>query len=173
MTISLYQASVPAFERALLNLRHILEKGATHARERGVAPDTLLDLRLVDDMLPLSRQVQIACDMAKNGASRLAGDEPPAIADEETTLEQLYTRIDRTLEIVRGIGPERIDGSEGRAIELKMRNGEMHFSGQDYLTTFVLPNLYFHTTATYALLRREGVPLGKMDFIAGKDAPAG
>ncbi|WP_133478620.1 DUF1993 domain-containing protein [Cognatilysobacter segetis] len=172
MTISLYQASVPAFERALRNLRHILDKGATHARERGVDPDTLLGLRLIDDMLPLSRQVQIACDMAKNGAARLAGMEPPAIADEEASLDQLHERIERTLAIVRGIDPSAIDGAEGREVVLKMRSGEMRFNGQDYLTTFVLPNLYFHVTMTYALLRREGVPLGKLDFIAGPDAPA-
>ena len=172
MTISLYQASVPVFERALRNLRHILEKGAAHARERGVDPDSLLQLRLVDDMLPLSRQVQIACDMAKNGASRLAGQEPASIADEETTIEQLYARIDRTLEIVRGFRAEQIDGQESRDILLTMRSGELRFNGLDYLLTFVLPNLYFHITAAYALLRREGAPLGKTDFIAGPNAPA-
>lgn len=172
MTISLYQASVPVFERALRNLRHILEKGAAHARERGVDPDALLELRLVEDMLPLSRQVQIACDMAKNGASRLAGAEPEAIPDEETTLEQLYARIDRTLDIVRGFDAARIDGQEGREIHLKMRSGELRFDGQTYLLTFVLPNLYFHVTTAYALLRREGAPLGKTDYIAGADAPA-
>lgn len=172
MTISLYQASVPVFERALRNLRHILEKGAAHARERGVDPDSLLQLRLIDDMLPLSRQVQIACDMAKNGASRLAGQEPESIADDETTLEQLYARIDRTLALLQGFDASRIDGQEARDIHLKMRSGELRFNGQDYLLTFVLPNLYFHVTTAYALLRREGAPLGKTDFIAGPDAPA-
>ncbi|TZF91539.1 DUF1993 domain-containing protein [Cognatilysobacter lacus] len=171
MTISLYQASVPAFERALRNLRHVLGKGAAHASEHGVEPDSLLQLRVIDDMLPLSRQVQIACDMAKNGAARLAGMEPPVMADEEATIEQLYARIDRTLEFVRGIDAASIDGAEGREIVLNMRSGEMRFNGQDYLTTFVLPNLYFHATTTYLLLRREGAPLGKIDFIAGPDAP--
>lgn len=172
MTISLYQASVPAFERALRNLGHILDKGAAHARGRGVEPDSLLALRLVDDMLPFSRQVQIACDMAKNGAARLAGMEPPVMPDEETTLDQLRERIARVIEFVRGIDASSIDGAEGREIVLNMRSGEMRFNGQDYLTTFVLPNLYFHITTAYALLRREGVPLGKIDFIAGPDAPA-
>jgi hypothetical protein len=171
MTISLYQASVPAFARALRNLRHILDKGAAHASGRGIAPDTLLDLRLVADMLPLSRQVQIACDMAKNGATRLAGIEPPVMADDETTLDQLRLRIERVLELLQGIDASAIDGAEGRDILLKMRTGEMRFNGQDYLPTFVLPNLYFHVTTTYALLRREGAPLGKIDFIAGPDAP--
>jgi hypothetical protein len=172
MTISLYQASVPAFERALRNLRHILDKGAAHAEGRGIAPDTLLDLHLVDDMLPFSRQVQIACDMAKNGAARLAGMEPPVMPDEETTVDQLRARIDRVLAFLRGIDAVSIDGAEAREIVLNMRTGEMRFNGQDYLTTFVLPNLYFHVTMTYALLRREGAPLGKIDFIAGPDAPA-
>lgn len=171
MAISLYQASVPAFERALRNLRHVIDKGAAHARERGVEPDALLGLRLVDDMLPFSRQVQIACDMAKNGASRLAGMEPPVMPDEETTLDQLRDRIDRVLALLRGIDPAAIDGAEGRPIVLNLRSGEMHFNGQDYLTTFVLPNLYFHVTMAYALLRREGAPLGKMDYIAGPHAP--
>jgi hypothetical protein len=122
-------------------------------------------------MLPLSRQVQIACDMAKNGAARLAGMEPPVMPDEETTVEQLEARIDRVIEFVRGIDAASIDGAEGREIVLNMRTGEMRFTGQDYLTTFVLPNLYFHATTTYALLRRDGAPLGKIDFIAGPDAP--
>lgn len=172
MTISLYQASVPVFVRALRNLQHILEKGAAHARERGVDPDSLLQLRLVDDMLPLSRQVQIACDMAKNGAARLAGQEPVPLADEETTLDQLYARIARTIELVQAVEASKVDGSEGRDILLKMRTGELRFNGQDYLLQFVLPNLYFHVTAAYALLRREGAPLGKTDYIAGPDAPA-
>lgn len=172
MAISLYQASVPAFQRALRNLGHVLSKGAAHARERGVEPDTLLGLRLVDDMLPLSRQVQIACDLAKNGAARLAGMEPPMMADDETTIEQLQARIERVQALLRDIDASAIDGAEGREIVLNMRTGEMRFNGQDYLTTFVLPNLYFHVTMTYALLRREGAPLGKIDYIAGPDAPA-
>ncbi|WP_133498761.1 DUF1993 domain-containing protein [Cognatilysobacter terrigena] len=172
MTISLSQASIPVFVRALRNLRHILEKGAAHARERGVDADSLLQLRIVDDMLPLSRQVQIACDMAKNGAARLAGQDPVPLADEETTLEQLYARIEKTVELIEGVDASKIDGSEGREIVLKMRSGELRFNGQDYLLQFVLPNLYFHVTTTYALLRREGAPLGKTDFIAGPNAPA-
>lgn len=172
MTISLSQASIPVFVRALRNLRHILEKGAAHARERGVDADSLLQLRIVEDMLPLSRQVQIACDMAKNGAARLAGQDPVPLADEETTLEQLYARIEKTIELIEGVDASKIDGSEGREIVLKMRSGELRFNGQDYLLQFVLPNLYFHVTTTYALLRREGAPLGKTDFIAGPNAPA-
>lgn len=172
MAISLYSASIPAFQRALRNLRHILEKGAAHAVGRGATPDSLLELRLVDDMLPLSRQVQIACDMAKNGAARLAGRQPPVMPDEETTLDQLYSRIDRVLSYLVEFDAAAIDGNESREIVLTMRAGELRFNGQDYLTTFVLPNLDFHVTAAYMLLRREGAPLGKTDFIAGPNAPA-
>lgn len=172
MTISLYTASVPVFERALRHLRHILGKGEAHARACGTDPDALLALRLVDDMLPLSRQVQIACDMARNGASRLAGQEPVPTADDETTLAALYARIDRTLESLRGFAPAMIDGQEARGIVLKLRSGELRYTGQDYLLQFVLPNLYFHVTTAYALLRREGVPLGKADYIVGPGAAA-
>ena len=172
MAISLYSASVPAFQRALRNLRHILDKGQAHARERGVAPDDLLALRLIDDMLPLSRQVQIACDMAKNGAARLAGRQPPVMPDEETSIAALQVRIEQVLDYLQGIDAAEIDGGEDREIVLAMRTGELRFNGLDYLTTFVLPNLYFHVTTTYALLRAQGAPLGKTDFIAGPDAPA-
>ena len=167
MTISMYAASVPVFERALRNLRHILSKGEAHARERGIDVDGLLGLRLIDDMLPLSRQVQIACDMAKNGAARLAGQQPPVFEDDETTLAQLQERIDRTIAFIGGLDASAIDGSEEREIVLSMRSGELRFKGQDYLLGFVLPNLHFHSTVTYALLRAQGAPLGKTDYIAG------
>ncbi|HZX80747.1 MAG TPA: DUF1993 domain-containing protein [Lysobacter sp.] len=172
MTISMYAASVPVFERALRNLRHILARGEAHARERGDDVDGLLGLRLIDDMLPLSRQVQIACDMAKNGAARLAGRSPPVFEDTETRLPDLYARIDRTLDFIGGLDAPAIDGSEARDIALTLRSGEMRFTGQDYLLSFVLPNLYFHVTVVYALLRAQGAPLGKMDFIAGPREPA-
>lgn len=167
MTISMYAASVPVFERALRNLRHILSKGEAHARERGVDVDGLLGLRIIDDMLPLSRQVQIACDMAKNGAARLAGQQPPAFEDSETTMDELYARIDRTIAFIRTLDAADIDGSEERDILLAMRSGELRFKGQDYLLGFVLPNLHFHCTVAYALLRGQGAPLGKTDYIAG------
>lgn len=165
MTLSMYQASVPVFARALANLRVVLQKGEAFAIEKGFDPEVLLQTRLIADMLPLVRQVQIATDMAKNGSFRLAGMDPPKFEDDETTFAQLYARIDRAAEVMQGIAPEKIDGSEARSITLQMRTGEMKFEGQSYLLDFVIPNLSFHTTTAYAILRAAGVPIGKMDFM--------
>ena len=165
MAISMYRASVPVFRRALHNLDAVLHKGEAWAQEKGVDPQVLLQSRLIADMLPLVRQVQIAADMAKNGSARLAGVEPQPFADEETTFDQLHARIARVLEYIAGFDAARIDGSEERQITLMQRSGEMKFSGQDYLTGFVLPNLYFHSTVAYAILREAGVALGKADFM--------
>lgn len=167
MTLSMYQASVPVFVRALSNLAHVLKKGEAHARAKNVTDEVLLQTRLIPDMLPLVKQVQIACDMATRGAARLAGVEPASFEDNETTLEQVYARIERAIDYVEGFRPEQIDGSEARAIHLKMRSGEMNFEGQGYLFDFVLPNLFFHCTTTYVILRQAGAELGKHDFIAG------
>ena len=164
-TISMYQASVPVCARALRNLRNVLQKGEAFAQEKGFAPEVLLQTRLIADMLPLVRQVQIATDMAKNGACRLAGIEPPKFDDDEGTFEQLYARIDRAIAVIEGLAPGQVDGSEAREITLQMRTGEMKFQGQAYLLGFVLPNLFFHCTTSYVILREAGVPIGKMDFI--------
>ena len=164
-TISMYQACVPVCTRALRNLRAVLQKGEAFAGEKGFAPDVLLQTRLIADMLPLVRQVQIAADMAKNGSFRLAGIDPPKIEDDEATFAQLYARIDRTIELIEGLAPAQIDGSESRAITLQMRTGEMKFQGQEYLLGFVLPNLFFHCTTSYVILREAGVQIGKTDFI--------
>ena len=167
MTLSMYQASVPVFVRALSNLTHVLKKGEAHAKGKGVTDEVLLQTRLIPDMLPLIKQIQIACDMAARGAARLAGEEPASFEDNETTLEQIYARIDKAIAYVKGFKAAQIDGSEQRAIQLKMRSGEMNFTGQEYLFGFVIPNLYFHCTTTYVILREAGVDLGKTDFIAG------
>ncbi|UPG86243.1 DUF1993 domain-containing protein [Luteibacter aegosomatis] len=165
MSLSMYQASVPVLVRALKALSGVLQKGADFARERNIAPDVLLNTRVIADMFPLARQVQIATDMAKGAAYRLAGQDVPSMADDETTFEQLQERIAKVIGMIEGIEPGRIDGSEAREIVLKMRSGERRFAGQEYLFGYVLPNVYFHATTTYAILRGEGVPLGKADFI--------
>ena len=167
MTLSLYQASVPVFVRALGNLRHVLQKGEAFAAEKGVAPEVLLQTRLIPDMLPLVNQVRIATDMAMRGTARLAGAEPTPVADEETTFAELYARIDNALASIGKFTAAQIDGSESRPITLQMRTGELKFDGQSYLLHFLLPNLFFHTTTTYDILRQGGVPLGKTDFIGG------
>lgn len=168
MTLSMYQAAVPVTARALQNLLHVLNKGAEHAKAKGVSDETLLQTRLIADMLPLVKQVQIATDMAKNGIARLAGVEPLKFEDNETTLEQLQSRITRAADYINGFKAEQLDGSEDRAIQMKTRSGELNFTGQDYLLNFVLPNLFFHCTTTYAILRETGAELGKPDFIGTK-----
>jgi uncharacterized protein len=167
MTLSLYQAAVPVFIRALGNLVHVLKKGEEHAKAKSVTDEVLLQTRLIPDMLPLVRQVQIACDMATRGTARLAGVEPMPFEDNETTLEQVYSRIDRALEYINTFKPEQIDGNEARTIVLKTRTGEMTFDGQTYLLHFLIPNLFFHCTTAYNILREAGTEIGKLDFIGG------
>ena len=170
MTLSMHQASAPVFVRTLSNLKHVLQLGEAHATARGFDPSLLVQARLTADMLPLVRQVQIACDMAMRGCARLAGIEPEPVADEEIDFAGLYARIDFACANIAAYSPEQIDGSEAREIVLKMRNYDaLHFSGRDYLLNYVVPNLYFHCTTAYAILRQSGVALGKLDFM-GKPA---
>lgn len=170
MTLSMYQASAPVFVRALTNLKHVLQLGDAHATARGFEPSLLVQARLTPDMLPLVRQVQIACDMAMRGCARLAGIEPESVADDETDFAGLYARIDLACANIGTYSADQIDGSEAREIVLQMRNYDpLHFNGRDYLLNYVLPNLFFHNTTTYAILRQAGVALGKLDFM-GKPA---
>ncbi len=166
MSLSMHQASAPVFLRALANLRHVLELGEAHALARGFDPALLLQARLTADMLPLVRQVQIATDMATRGCARLAGGEPPAFPDEEIDFAGLYARIDRARVDVESYAAAQIDGSEGRAVSVPRRGSEpLQMDGQGYLLHFLLPNLFFHCTSAYAILRQAGVALGKMDFM--------
>ncbi|MGH8233340.1 MAG: DUF1993 domain-containing protein [Rhodanobacteraceae bacterium] len=168
MTISMYQASVPVFTRALTNLSVVLKKGEAFAKEKNVEPDRLLQQRLIFDMLPLIKQIQIACDTAARGAARLANAEPQSFPDTETTLAQAYDRIDRTLAYVKTFKPEQIDGCEERAIVVKMRNNEVNFTGLSYLFGYALPNLFFHCATAYDILRVAGTPIGKKDFLGNQ-----
>ena len=167
MSISMYQASVPVFVRALGNLSNILKKAAAHAEQHNIDPSVLLSTRLYPNMFPLSRQIQIATDMAKGAAARLAGVERPVHEDNEATFDDMQSRIASTLEFIQSIKPEQVDGSEGKAITLMIGGNEMNFLGQPYLLHFVVPNLFFHTTTAYNILRHCGVGLGKPDFIGG------
>ena len=170
MTLSMHQASVPVLTRALSNLKHVLALGEAHATTRGFDPALLVQARLTPDMLPLVRQVQIACDMAMRGCARLAGVEPESVADDETDFAGLYARIDRACNNIATYTADQIDGSEDREIVLKMRGyDELRFNGRDYLLNYVVPNLFFHSTTAYAILRQSGAPLGKIDFM-GKPA---
>ncbi|MCZ8131009.1 MAG: DUF1993 domain-containing protein [Steroidobacteraceae bacterium] len=165
MPISLYQASVPPFVQQLKALRGVLAKAKAHAEASKVAPEVFLQARLYPNMFALTRQVQIATDFAKGCAARLAGLEPPKFEDTETTFEQLEARIDRTLEFLATFAPAQIDGQEERVVELKVGGQLLSFKGQPYLVNFVLPNFYFHATTAYAILRHNGVELGKRDFV--------
>ncbi len=165
MTISMHQASIPVFLRALENLRQVLQKGEAFAVEKGIEPEVLLQQRLIVDMLPLQRNVQIACDLAKNGACRLAGTEPPKFEDDETTFAQLYERIERVLELIRAVTADQVDGNEARQVTMQTRAGELTMDAQSYLLHFSIPNLFFHCTTSYAILREAGVPIGKLDFM--------
>jgi hypothetical protein len=164
----MYDASIPVFVRTLRNLDKVLAKGAAHARDKGVEPEALLQSRLIFDMLPLVRQVQIATDMATRGASRLTGQEPRSVEDNETTLEQLHARIASAIAHLETFTPEQFEGSEQREVSFKSRAGELKFDGKTYLLAYVQPNLYFHVSIAYALLRQAGAPIGKNDFL-GKE----
>lgn len=165
MTLSMYQASVPVFIHGLNNLSAILTKAETHAGAKKIEPSVLVNARLFPDMFPLSRQVQIATDIVKGGVARLAGVEVPSFPDTETTFPELRTRIAKIIEFINSIKPAQIDGSEAKAIALKVGGNEMKFEGQPYLLNFVIPNFYFHFMASYAILRHNGVEIGKMDFL--------
>lgn len=169
MTLSMYQASVPVFARMLTNLKAVLQKAAAHAQARKIDEAVLIGARLYPDMLPLSRQVQIASDFARGTAARLAGSEPPSWEDTEKTFAELTARIDRTLEYLRTRTAAEVDGSESRSIVRPVR-GEPHtFNGTNYLLQYALPNFFFHTTTAYAILRHNGIELGKSDYIGKLD----
>jgi hypothetical protein len=163
----MHQISIPVFARALNNLAAILNKAATHVEARKIDPSVLINYRLAPDMLPLSRQVQIASDTAKGCAARLAGVDVPSFADTETTFPELQERIDKTLAFLNTLTAEQIDGSESRTVTIQLRGKDVQFVGLAYLTSFVLPNLYFHVTTAYAILRHNGVELGKADYLGG------
>ena len=167
MPVSMFEFSVPVFVRQLRNLRNVLEIGEKFAGEKGIAPDVLLQSRLIADMLPLVKQVQIATDTSKNACARLTGTEPVPFADDETTFAQLYARLDRCIEVLGTYTPEQFEGAEARPVAFKTRTAELKFTGEDYLGTFALPNLFFHTTVAYSILRVAGAPLGKTDYLAG------
>ncbi len=167
MSISMYQAGIPVAIRFLNSLSAIIDKAAASCTARNIDQTVLVNARLAPDMLPFSRQIQIATDIVKGGAARLAGAEPPSYEDKEATFDELKARIAKTVAFLQTFKPAQIDGSEAKEIVLKMRAGEMKFNGQDYLTGFVLPNLFFHVTTAYAILRHNGIDIGKKDFLGG------
>ncbi len=167
MPLSMYQASVPVLARTFKNLAGILTKAEADAAARKIDPSVFINARLAPDMHPLSRQVQIASDAAKGGVARLAGIEAPSFPDTETTFPELQDRIRKTIDFVQSVSAAQIDGCEEKPILLKFPGGEISFVGQTFLLNFTLPNVFFHVTTAYDILRHNGVALGKADFLGG------
>ena len=165
MTISMYSASVPVFTRMLGHLAAWLDKAEAHAQAKKFDTSVYLAARLAPDMLPLTKQIQIACDAAKFGVARLAGVEAPKFEDNEASLAELRERIRKTVEFVRSVPAEAFAGSDDRDVTVPRRDGNIVLKGEFYLKHYVHPNFYFHVTTAYALLRHNGVDLGKGDYL--------
>jgi hypothetical protein len=166
MSFTMSQASLPALQIGLNALSGVLDKAAAYAAAKKIDPAVLLNSRLAPDMFALTRQVQIATDLAKNGGARLAGVEPPRYEDNETTIDQLKARLAKTVDFIKGLDPKQIDGAADRELTFPLGpTNKGHMKGDDYLNHFVLPNVYFHLTAAYAILRHCGVEIGKQDFL--------
>lgn len=161
----MYQSSVPVFVHNLTNLSNILKKTAEHAANKKIDESVFVNARLSPDMFPLSRQIQIACDIVKGGCARLAGVEIPSFPDTETTFAELQSRIAKTIEFISSFKADQIDNTEDKAIALKVGGHEMKFDGKSYLLNFVVPNLYFHVMTTYCIVRNNNVDIGKADFL--------
>ena len=165
MTISMYQASVPRFVNILGNLSNILDKAQVHVDAKKLDTATLTTYRLFPDMLPMTKQVQIACDTAKGVVARLAGVEIPVHEDNEKTLADLKARIAKTIAFIQTVTPRQIDGTEDKEIVIKRHDQETRSKGMQFLLGHALPNFYFHVTTTYNILRHNGIEIGKRDYL--------
>lgn len=166
MKISMYTMSVEAFVPTLSALAKILDKAAQHATVKKFDAAVLVNGRLAPDMFPLAKQVQIACDFAKNSTARLAAQDPPRFEDKEQTIDELKARIAKTLDYVKSVRPEAFEGAEERDIKLPMPNGtSLEFKGLAFLRDWALPNFYFHAVTAYDILRHNGVEVGKRDYL--------
>ena len=165
MATPLYDFTVPAFTAALTNLSAQIDKAAAHCKQKEFDDQQLAASRLIADMLPFTSQVQIACDIAKGAVARLAGMEPPKHEDTEKTFPELKARIAKTLDFIGSVQPQQFSGAETREVVLKFPALTLQFKGKDFLTKFALPNFYFHATTAYAILRENGVALGKADYL--------
>ena len=165
MTISMYQASVPRFVNILGNLSNILDKAQAHVDAKKIDPSVLPNYRIFPDMLPMTTQVQIACDAAKGVVARLAGVEIPAFEDNEKTLADLKARVAKTVAFIQTMTPAQIDGSEDKEIVIKRGDKETRYKGMQFLLGHAVPNFYFHVATTYNILRHNGVEIGKRDYL--------
>jgi uncharacterized protein len=164
----LYDVSIAPLVRNLQNLKHILQQGELYAEQKKVAPEVILNSRLSVDMYPLTRQIQLVSDLSKGAGARLAGLEVPQYADDETSFEMLYARIDRTINFLSQIQPAQLEGAENKEVVLTIRKVDLTFTGLDYLEKWAMPNVYFHITTAYNILRHIGVSLGKTDYLGQK-----
>lgn len=167
MAFNIYEASIPPMIRMLQSVSKILDKAVAQAKSRDIPLQSLLDARLAPDMHAFPRQIQIMSDTAKGCAARLAGIEAPSMPDTEATFPELQQRIAKTIAFLESVKPEQLSGAEDRTVVLKFPNGEMKFTGRDYVTGFALPNFYFHATTAYDLLRHKGIEIGKRDYLGG------
>jgi uncharacterized protein len=165
MTISMYQASVPRITNMLNNLGAILDKAQAHVDAKKLDAAALTNARLFPDMLAMNRQVHIATDTAKGVVARLAGVEIPAYEDNEVSFADLKARVDKTVDFVQSFSPEQIDGTEDKAIVTKRGDKETHYTGMQFLLGHAMPNVYFHVTTAYNILRHNGVEIGKRDYL--------
>ena len=165
MTISMYQASVPRFVNILGNLSSILDKAQAHVDAKKLDAAALTTYRLFPDMLPMTKQVQIACDTAKGVVARLAGVEIPVYEDNEKTLADLKARIAKTVTFIQTMKPAQIDGTEDKEIVIKRAEKDTRYKGMQFLLGHALPNFYFHVTTTYNILRHNGIEIGKRDYL--------
>jgi hypothetical protein len=164
----MYSASVPIFTTMLGNLSHLLDKAQSFIDAKKCDPVAITQYRLAPDMLPFTRQILIACDASKNAVARLSGVEAPKFEDKESTIAELQARIQKTLDYLASVPAAKIDGSEDKAITFPVgREGTRTMAGEAYLKHWALPNMFFHVTTAYAILRHNGVELGKADYLAG------
>jgi hypothetical protein len=169
VAISMFDQTVSAMSRMLLNLDAIVSRAEKYAEEKKIDPDVLIQARLYPDMLPFVAQIRIATDMAKGAAARLSGAEMPKWPDDEVTFDDIHARIRKALNYLAGFKPEQFEGSETKNVELKLPNRTLQFTGRNYVLGFVLPNFYFHATTAYNILRHNGLDLGKLDFMGAPE----
>jgi hypothetical protein len=165
MKISMYAMSHDVFKKALTQLLHVMEKGVANAQGRKFDTSVLVGARLAPDMLPFVKQIQLTSDFAKNSMARLAGVDPPKFEDNETTMDELFARVRKTLEYIDSVPAAALEGSETRDIKIPLRDRTVEFKGLEFLQKWALPNFFFHHVTAYNLLRHNGVDIGKKDFL--------
>jgi uncharacterized protein len=165
MKVSMYAMSHDVFKKALLQLDHVMEKGVASAKARNFDTSVLVNARLAPDMLPFVKQIQLTSDFAKNSMARLAGVDPPKFEDSESTMDELFARVKKTIEYIDSVAPAALEGSETRDIRIPLRDRTVEFKGLEFLQVWAIPNFFFHHVTAYNLLRHNGVDVGKRDFL--------